>query len=58
MNIWAMILNGIITNTVYASNTDIKDSTYIWVDITNYNPSPGVGWTTTDNINFTPPTGN
>jgi hypothetical protein len=59
MNIWAMIQNGIILNTVYASSTDIKDPNYTWVDITNYLTAygymPGINWTTTDNINFTSP---
>lgn len=56
MEIWAMIQNGVIVNTVIASDSDIKDPNYIWVNITNYQTSngymPGVGWTTTDNINF------
>jgi len=54
---WAVILNGIIVNTVLASDSDIKDPQYIWVDISNYSPMPGVGWTTSDNINFNPPVG-
>jgi hypothetical protein len=57
MNIWAIIQNGTIVNTVYASQSDIKDPKYTWVDITNYNPVPGIGWTTVDNINFTPQVG-
>jgi hypothetical protein len=61
METWAMIQNGMIFNTVIASDSDIKDPNYIWVNITNYPMSqgymPGVGWSTTDNINFTPPVG-
>lgn len=57
--IYAMIQNGTIINTVMASSTDPKDPAYIWVDITDYSTTqgymPGVGWTTTDNINFTQP---
>jgi hypothetical protein len=62
MDIWAMIQNGIIVNTVIASSTDPKNPAYIWVDITNYltnnGYTPSIGWTTTDNINFTAPSGN
>ena len=57
MESWAMIQNGVIVNTVYASDSDIKDPAYIWVNITSYTPIPGIGWTTTDNINFIPPAG-
>ena len=57
MNIYALVQNGIIINTVLASPADIKDPIYIWVDITSYSPRPGIGWATTDNINFTPPQG-
>jgi hypothetical protein len=55
MEIWAMIQNGVIVNTVYASQSDIKDPSYIWVNITNYSPVPTIGWITTDNINFSQP---
>lgn len=55
MEIWAMIQNGTITNTVLASETDNKDPNYIWVNITNYIPAPGIGWTTIDNMTFTAP---
>jgi hypothetical protein len=56
-NIYALIQVGVIINTVLASPADPQDPTYIWVDITAYSPIPGIGWTTTDNINFTPPIG-
>jgi hypothetical protein len=54
---WAVILNGLIVNTVRASDSDIKDPAYIWVDLSQYNPQPGIGWTTSDNINFSQPLG-
>jgi hypothetical protein len=53
--VWAMIQNGVIVNTVLASQTDIKDPAYVWVNISGYSPTPGIGWTTTDNVNFTQP---
>jgi hypothetical protein len=59
MEIWAMILNGGVVNTVYASNTDYKYPPYTWVNITNYQTDygymPAIGWTTSDNVNFTAP---
>jgi hypothetical protein len=55
IHVYALIANGIIVNTVLAQPTDPQDENYIWVDITAYSPIPGIGWTTTDNINFTPP---
>jgi hypothetical protein len=54
MNIWAMIQNGVVVNTVLASPTDFKDPNYIWVNITAYSPMPGIGWTY-DGSNFTQP---
>lgn len=54
---YALIQTGVIVNTVLANPGDPQDPAYVWVDITNYNPMPGIGWTTTDNINFTPPGG-
>lgn len=56
-DIFALIQNGVIINTIIANPSDPQDPNYIWVDITNYNPIPGIGWTTTDNINFIPPSG-
>lgn len=55
IGVWAVIQNGIILNTVMVSQTDYKDPQYAWVEITNYDPRPSIGWTTTDFINFTPP---
>lgn len=59
MNVWAMILNGTIVNIVYANNSDYKYLPYVWVEISGYPAAngymPGIGWTTTDNINFTAP---
>ena len=55
IHIYALIQSGAVINTVLAQSTDPQDPAYIWVDITNYSPMPGIGWITTDNINFTPP---
>jgi hypothetical protein len=55
METWLMIQSGIVVNSVYASDMDVKDPAYIWVNVTNYNPIPAIGWTTTDNISFTNP---
>jgi hypothetical protein len=55
---YAVILNGIIVNTILASPSDYFDPQYTYVIITNYNPLPGVGWTTSDNMNFIIPVGN
>jgi hypothetical protein len=56
-HIYALIQSGAVVNTVLAQPTDPQDPNYVWVDITNYSPMPGIGWTTTDNVNFTPPSG-
>lgn len=55
MEVWAMIQNGVIINTVVASDSDWKDPNYIWVNIVAYIPRPAIGWITSDNINFVPP---
>jgi hypothetical protein len=59
---YALIQNGVVVNTVLASSTDSQDPSYTWVDITNYSINqgyiPGIGWTTTDNVNFTQPVSN
>lgn len=39
-----MIQNGIVVNAVLASNEDLKDPNYLWVDITNVVPRPSIGW--------------
>jgi hypothetical protein len=61
MSVYALIQSGTIVNTVCAGPSDPEDPSYTWVDITNYPTSqgymPGIGWTTTDNINFTAPPG-
>jgi hypothetical protein len=54
---YALILAGVIVNTVLANPTDPQNPAYIWVDISGYMPMPGIGWTTSDNVNFTPPGG-
>ena len=59
METWLMIQNGVVVNSVYASDTDIKDPAYIWVNVTNYPTEygymPCINWTTSDNITFTAP---
>jgi hypothetical protein len=52
---YALILNGVIVNTVLANPSDPQNPAYTWADISGYVPMPGIGWTTTDNVNFTPP---
>jgi hypothetical protein len=56
MNIYALIQNGIVVNTVNAQSTDTQDPTYIWVDITTISPQPGIGWNYNGTV-FTAPTG-
>ena len=55
-----MILNGLVMNTVYASDSDIKYPPCTWVNVTGQLCVDGVtpiqiGCTTSDNINFNPP---
>ena len=52
--VWAMIQNGAIINTIIASDSDIKDQNYIWINITNIVPMPSIGWTY-DGSNFNGP---
>jgi len=54
--IWAWIENGEVVNTVYASDSDVKDPKYLWINITNMNPQPGIGWKY-DGANFIAPPG-
>jgi hypothetical protein len=54
-HVYALVQAGVIVNTVLANPSDPKDPAFTWVDVTNYSPMPGIGWTTTDNVNFTPP---
>lgn len=55
MATYALIQNGVIVNTVLADSKDFQDPSYVWVDIDNIDPLPSIGWTTTDNINFSIP---
>jgi len=43
--IWAVIKDGVVVNTVVASEEDIKDSNYNWINITDMNPQPCSGCT-------------
>jgi hypothetical protein len=58
---WAVIQNGVVTNTVYASNNDYKDPAYIWVELINLYGADGNPITIGslyDGTNFTTPAGN
>jgi hypothetical protein len=56
MSIWAQIYGGTVVNLVNApADGNILDQSFGWCDITNYNPQPQIGWTTSDNINFVNP---
>jgi len=54
--IYAIIQNEVITNTIVVDDSsflsNISDTT---VALDSYDPMPGIGWTTTDNVNFSPP---
>lgn len=54
--IYAIIQNGIIVNTIVVTDvsflSNISDAA---VELDSYDPMPGIGWTTTDNVNFSPP---
>lgn len=43
--IWAMVQDGMVINTIMASDDDYKDPDYLWVDLTGVDPQPGIGWT-------------
>jgi hypothetical protein len=59
--IYAKILNGLVINMQLCQPTDYFDPAYIWVQITTQVCTDGspiqIGCTTTDNVNFNPPTG-
>lgn len=42
---FAIIQNGIVVNIVKAEQADAKDPNYLWVDITDVDPMPGIRWT-------------
>ncbi len=62
ISVWAMIQNGVVINTVIASDTDNKYAPYTWVNLTGLTCTDGtpitIGCTTTDNVTFTPIAGN
>jgi len=43
-NVYALIQNGVVVNTVLANSTDPQDSNYTWVNITSIVPQPSTGW--------------
>jgi hypothetical protein len=45
----------LVVDTVVASSGDTFDPNYTWTDIQGYTPMPEIGWTTTDDVNFTHP---
>jgi hypothetical protein len=58
---WAVIQNGVVVNTVVASDSDYKDPNYTWVKVTNLYGSDGNAISTGslyDGVNFTTPSGN
>lgn len=58
---WAMIQNGVVINTVMASDSDYKYPPYTWVKLTNLYGSDGNPITIGslyDGTNFTTPVGN
>jgi hypothetical protein len=61
INVYAKIENGIVVNMQVAQSTDVFDPSFTWIVITTQTCIDGspiqIGCTTTDNINFTPPTG-
>jgi hypothetical protein len=54
-HIYAAIQNGQIVNIILANPSDSFDPSFTWIDITVYSPQPQIGWTTSDNVNFTAP---
>ena len=55
-DIYAVILNGVVINTIIANTTSYFDPSFQYAIISG--TPTGIGWTTIDNINFLPPTGN
>ena len=45
----------VIVDVVVAQPSDTFVPNFTWTDITSYNPPPQIGWTTTDDVNFTHP---
>lgn len=58
-NVYAKILVGIVVNMQMAQSTDYFDPAFVWVLITTQACTDGspiqIGCTTTDNVNFNPP---
>lgn len=54
MELFAMIQDGLVVNTVMANSEDEQDPAYLWVDISEVSPTPGVGWSY-DGTDFIPP---
>jgi hypothetical protein len=62
INTYAKIQNGIVVNMQLAQASDYFDPSFTWVIITTQVCSDGspvqIGCATTDNVNFTPQSGN
>ncbi len=51
---WALVKDGVVINTVLASDEDIKDPQFTWIDVTG--TTIGINWVTQDNKTFDSPT--
>jgi hypothetical protein len=56
-DVYAVIQNGVVVNTILATAKDEQDPQFMWVIITNLSPQPGIGWSF-DGLNFTAPESN
>jgi hypothetical protein len=60
-NVYAKIQNGMVINMQIAASNDYFDPAFTWVVVTTQVCTDGsplqIGCTTTDNVNFTSPTG-
>jgi len=46
--------NGVVVNVQMMSSSDAQDPAFVWVDIAELSPRPGIGWTYSEGV-FTPP---
>lgn len=50
MKTYALLTANTVVNIVDANQNDNQDPNFIWIDITNINPIPGIGWTYADSV--------
>jgi hypothetical protein len=43
-SVFAVIDTGVVTNVVLAYDSDQKDPAFVWVDVSQMSPQPGIGW--------------